>query len=248
MLLYNKSMLPENERIEYEDRTYVNPEASLQEQNAFIDNLRNIQNQNNAEIATDTYNLGTAIPSNLGGLGGGESYFTSRYQVPQGIALASNLRATAQAQALNEVLSNELAMQKQRYNNAYKAARRRAASYGGGGGGTNTTDRLPITSDVDENANDNDTLTAQGIGGISRSSKQPAGSTWTTYVVDNYVFTQDQNKKIVNTDHPDYRKASDGYFYRVGQANDVWNNSPSNRAENLSQLEKIRAAAAAQRK
>ena len=142
-------MLPENERIEFEDRTYVNPEASLQEQNAFIDNLRNIQNQNNAEIATDTYNLGTAIPSNLGGLGGGESYFTSRYQVPQGVALANNLRATAQAQALNDILSNEQAMMKQRYNNAYKAARRRAAN-SGGGGGNNTPDGLLITGGVDE--------------------------------------------------------------------------------------------------
>lgn len=141
-------MLPENERIEFEDRTYVNPEVGLQEQNAFIDNLRNVQNQNNAEIATDTYNLGTAIPSNLGGLGGGESYFTSRYQVPQGVALANNLRATAQAQALNDILSNEQAMMKQRYNNAYKAARRRAAN--SGGGGTNTPDGLPITGGVDE--------------------------------------------------------------------------------------------------
>lgn len=139
-------MLPENETIQFEDRTYVNPEASLQEQNAFIDNLRNVQNQNNAEIATDTYNLGTAIPSNLGGLGGGESYFTSRYQVPQGVALANNLRATAQAQALNDILSNEQAMMKQRYTNAQRAARQRAAaraaaSYGGGngGGGGNTS-------------------------------------------------------------------------------------------------------------
>lgn len=121
-------MLPENETIQFEDRTYVNPEASLQEQNAFIDNLRNVQNQNNAEIATDTYNLGTAIPSNLGGLGGGESYFTSRYQVPQGVALANNLRATAQAQALNDILSNEQAMMKQRYTNAQRAARQRAAA------------------------------------------------------------------------------------------------------------------------
>lgn len=146
-------MLPENETLQFEDRTYVNPEASLQEQNAFIDNLRNVQNQNNAEIATDTYNLGTAVPSNLGGLGGGESYFTSRYQVPQGVALANNLRAAAQAQALNDILSNEQAMMKQRYTNAQKAARQRAAaraaaSYGGGngGGGDSGAGDVTITS------------------------------------------------------------------------------------------------------
>lgn len=166
-------MIPENERIEFEDRTYVNPEVGLQEQNAFIDNLRNVQNQNNAEIATDTYNLGTAIPSNLGGLGGGESYFTSRYQVPQGVALANNLRATAQAQALNDILSNEQAMMKQRYNNAYKAARRRAAN--SGGGGTNTPDGLPITGGVDEED------TSRTIGSVEPAFS-PAGS-------GNFVFT-----------------------------------------------------------
>lgn len=148
-------MIPENERIEFEGQTYVNPEASLQEQNAFIDNLRNVQNQNNAEIATDTYNLGSAIPSNLGGLGGGESYFTSRYQVPQGIALANSLRATAQAQALNDILSNEQAMMKQRYNNAQREARRRAAArartvYGGGGGGGEPEQPQPTTGGVEE--------------------------------------------------------------------------------------------------
>ena len=129
-------MIPENERIEFEGQTYVNPEASLQEQNAFIDNLRNVQNQNTAEIATDTYNLGTAVPSNLGGLGGG-SYFEARYSVPQGVARANNLRAAAQAQALNDILSNEQAMMKQRYSNAQRAARQRArtrARYSGGGG------------------------------------------------------------------------------------------------------------------
>lgn len=131
-------MLPENETITFEDQLYVNPEASLQEQNAFIDNLRNIQNQNNAEIQQDTTNLGTypASQSNLGGLGGGGSYFEARYSTPQGVALANNLRAAAQAQALNDILSNEQSMMKQRYANAQRAARRRAAArYSGSGSG-----------------------------------------------------------------------------------------------------------------
>ena len=140
-------MLPNDEVMNFEDTLYVNPQKSLDEQNAFIDALRSTQNQNNAEINTQTANLGTypASQSNLGGLTGGEGYFTTRYQTPQSTSLAANLRSTAQAQALNDVLSNELAMQKQRYNNAYKAARKRAASYGGGGssgggGGNNPSD------------------------------------------------------------------------------------------------------------
>lgn len=148
-------MIPENERIEFEGQTYVNPEASLQEQNAFINNLRNIQNQNTAEIATDTYNLGTDVASNLGGLGGGGSYFEARYSTPQGVALANDLRAAAQAQALNDILSNEQAMMKQRYSNAQRAARRRAAArartvYGGGGGGGEPEQPQPTKGGVEE--------------------------------------------------------------------------------------------------
>lgn len=235
--------LPDDEVINYEGNLYVNPEKSQSEMLTFIENLRNIQNQNTAEIATDTYNLGTSVPSNLGGLGGGGSYFEARYSTPQGVALANNLRATAQAQALNDILSNEQAMMKQRYTNAQRAARQRALARTT----TPTNPESPITGDIGENPNDQDILTAQGIGGASRSNKQPAGSAWTTTVRDNYVYTQDQNGNIVNTDNPEYRKASNGYFYRVGQQNNVWYGDPKQRAENLSQLEKIRAAAAAQK-
>lgn len=144
------NLLPENETIQFEDQLYVNPETSLNEQTAFIDNLRNVQNQNNAEIKLQTENLGTypSPQSTLGGLTGGEGYFTARYQTPQSVSLAANLRTAAQAQALNDVLQNEMAIAKQRYNNAYKAARQRAAaraasyggSSGGGGGGTGNVD------------------------------------------------------------------------------------------------------------
>ena len=117
---------------EQDDRRYINPQTALDESNAFIDNLRNVQQQGTEEIAQDTYNLGTQVPSNLGGLVGSEGYFRSRYQAPQTNAIVSDLRAAAQAQALNEAMNNELAIAKQRYNNAYKAAQRRARSRGGG--------------------------------------------------------------------------------------------------------------------
>lgn len=129
-----------DEFYEFEDRAYINPTLSSGEQEAFIDNLRNIQGQNNAQIAQQTYNLGTDVPSNLGGLGGGESYFMSRYQTPQVDEMVSTLKAAAQAQALNDVMSNYQAQLKQRYNQAYRNAKKRAAAAG-----------LPDTTDVTGN-------------------------------------------------------------------------------------------------
>lgn len=108
-----------------DDRRYINPQVALDESNAFIENLRNTQGQRTAEIAQDTYNLGTAVPSNLGGLGGSGSYFTSRYQTPQTNEIVANLRTTAQAQALNDAMNNTLSQAKERYNRAYKAYQKR---------------------------------------------------------------------------------------------------------------------------
>ena len=116
------------------DRRYLKSEVSLNEQNAFIDNLRNLQQQDTAKIRQDTYNLGTAVPSNIGGLTGGSSYFTSRYQTPQTNSMVSDLRAAAQAQALSTLMSNEISKAQKRYNDAYRAAKKRSRSSGGGGG------------------------------------------------------------------------------------------------------------------
>ena len=131
-------ILPETETTKFEDRVYVNPEVSLNEQTSFIDNLRANQGQRNAEINQQTYNLGTSVPSNLGGLTGGEGYWTSRYQTPQTASAVADLRATAQAQALNDVLANEQAKWKKRYNDAYRNYQKRNA--GGGGGGDSGED------------------------------------------------------------------------------------------------------------
>lgn len=109
-----------------DDQRYINPQVSLDEQNAFIKNLREVQSADTAQIAQETHDLGTDVPSNLGGLTGSEGYFASRYQTPQTNALVADLRAAAQAQALNDAMSNELAKAKRRYNNAYRAAQKRA--------------------------------------------------------------------------------------------------------------------------
>lgn len=109
----------------YEDRAYIKPTLSSGEQEKFIDNLRDIQKQNTAQIAEQTYNLGTQVPSNLGGLGGGESYFTSRYQTPQVDEMVSTLKAASQAQELQDTMSNYQAQLKNKYSQAQRAYNKR---------------------------------------------------------------------------------------------------------------------------
>ena len=118
-------ILPETEVTEVEGRTYVNPQIALGESDTFIDNLRQTQQANTQQIAQDTANLGTEVPSNLGGLMGGEGYWTSRYQTPQTNATVANLRSAAQAKALNDVLANEQAIWKNRYQQAYRNYQKR---------------------------------------------------------------------------------------------------------------------------
>ena len=132
---YNEGMNLDDFSYVENDRRYVKPEVSLNERNAFIDNLRNSQAQNAAQIRQDTYNLGTAVPSSLGGLGGGSRYFTARYQNPQMNSMIADLRAAAQSQALNDLLQNEISKAKKRYNDAYRAAKKREGASGSGGNG-----------------------------------------------------------------------------------------------------------------
>lgn len=131
------------------DRRYVNPQVSLNEQNAFIDNLRNAQGQDTAQIRQDTYNLGTAVPSNLGGLAGGSNYFKSRYQTPQTNSMVSDLRAAAQSQALSTLLNNEIGKAQKRYNDAYRAAKKRANNIASGNNPNNYLDRLAVKAEDD---------------------------------------------------------------------------------------------------
>ena len=118
------------------DRRYINPQVSLAEQNAFINNLRNNQQDWTDETISVTENLGTKIPSQLGGLTGGSGYFASRYQTPQTNSMVSDLRAAAQSQALSQLMNNEIAKAQKRYSDAYRAAKKResdASSNGGNG-------------------------------------------------------------------------------------------------------------------
>ena len=154
------------------DRRYVNPQVSLNEQNAFIDNLRNTQGQDTAQIRQDTYNLGTAVPSNLGGLTGGSNYFKSRYQTPQTNSMVSDLRAAAQAQALSTLLSNEIGKAQKRYNDAYRAAKKRANNIASGYNPNNYLDRLAVTAENDGSGGIQDTKEADDESLASSPSRE----------------------------------------------------------------------------
>lgn len=166
-----------------DDRRYIKPQVALDESNAFIENLRNTQGQRTAEIAQDTYNLGTAVPSNLGGLGGSGSYFTSRYQTPQTNEIVANLKATAQAQALNDAMNNALAQAKQRYNNAYKAAQKRSSSTGSTGPTNPTNPTNPTGSKLPIATNKNNEKTTIPSGGSDTVSTLPKNATKGAYNV-----------------------------------------------------------------
>ena len=129
-----------SEFYEFEDRAYIQPTLSSGEQEAFIDNLRNVQSQNNAQIAEQTYNLGTQVPSNLGGLGGGEAYFTSRYQTPQVNEMVDTLKSAAQAQALQDVMQNYQAQLKQQYSQAQRAYNKRQRARAAAAANASNTD------------------------------------------------------------------------------------------------------------
>ena len=182
-------MLSDNEYVEFEDRKYLNPQVALGESDAFIDNLRSTQQANNQQIQTDTYNLGTEISSDLGGLTGGEGYFAARYQTPQTASAVSSLRAAAQATALNQVLADEQAKWKNRYQQAYRDYQKRQydASKTPQTPSTTTPDNLAIDVNSEDNgeegANENTTTTGPGYvtsvqGGLNIYTDQN-GERWT---------------------------------------------------------------------
>lgn len=151
------NILPENEYTEVEGRVYSDPQIGIEETSDFIEKLRATQGQQNQEITQQTQRLGTDVPTNLGGLTGADSYFTSRYQTPQTISNIANLRATAQAAALNEVLANEQAIWKKRYQDAYRNYQKRQyrkANTPRTTSPTSPTTTKPTTGGVDENPTD----------------------------------------------------------------------------------------------
>lgn len=108
----------------FEEREYVNPEVSLNEQMDFVDKYRALQNQSQAQINRDTQALGTQVPSSMGGLSGAENLWTTQYRTPQVNAAVENLKQAAQMSALNTALANQQGMWQNRYNQAERAYNR----------------------------------------------------------------------------------------------------------------------------
>lgn len=226
-------ILPANETTEVESRYYLNPQVALDEATSFIDNLRATQAQQNQQIAQDTAALGTSVPSVQGGLGtntpAGLSYFTSRIQTPQTASAVANLRATAQAAALNQALENEQAIWKKRYQDAYNAYQKRqydaskvSTTSSGEGSGA-------IQGGVDYEDTTADIYSGQGSMSVTYGDETQAANTNRVSIVEpgsGYTYTWEypigsmdtERRRLVNTDDPSYSRGSDGYMYKRGTA------------------------------
>lgn len=212
------NILPEEETTTFEEAVYKNPQTSLDEQMSFIDNYRAAQSARNQQTIDETHNLGTDIPSNLGGLTGGEGYWTSRYQVPQTNSMLNDLRATAQAQALNELLANEQAMWKNRYQKAYNNYQRRAAARAATAAPSSPTTNTPqTTGDVDtENNVEGEYEVWQNVFAPSTKELAQHGSgTYTTTWNGQYNITTDQNGKVVAVTDANGKDATTAYNRQV---------------------------------
>lgn len=146
-----------DEVIEFEDRSYVNPQTSIDEQNQFIEKFRALQGQNQAQINQQTQALGSQVPSSQGGLVGAENLWNVQYQRPQVNAAIENLRANNQLQALNTVMSNQQNAMANRLNQAKRAyyrvpqeAAKRNRTSGSGGGTTGKTPEGDVEYKISE--------------------------------------------------------------------------------------------------
>lgn len=136
----------------YEDRAYVSPTLSRDEQLGFVNTLRDTVNNDTARINAQTQALGTDITPNLGGLTGSEGYFAQRYQTTPVESQVNTLKATAQAKALNDLMTNYQNQAANRYNQSYRKARAKALT-SSGGTNSNTTG-LTITTETNDNGNE----------------------------------------------------------------------------------------------
>lgn len=138
---------------DFEERTYVNPQTGIDERLQFIDTLRDVTAQNTAQINQNTYNLGSQVPSNVGGLTGSEGLWKAQYQTPQLNAQVANLRANAQQSALNQALQNVSDIETNRLKQAWRGyyARKKAqedADRNNNPTNPNTTPELPIDTET----------------------------------------------------------------------------------------------------
>lgn len=137
----------DEDTFEFEDRQYISPTITRDERIDFINNYRNAMAKNVERINRETHNLGTDVPSNIGGLTGSDRTFETRYVTPKVNQTVADLQAVAQGEALTQALSNLRAEYKKRYNDAYRAAKARSYSSGGNNNNSNEESNVDITGE-----------------------------------------------------------------------------------------------------
>lgn len=173
----------DKDTLEFEDRFYVSPTVSRDEQLDFIDNYRNVLQNNVQRINTQTHNLGTDVPSNIGGLTGGDVTFETRYVTPQANSAVAELRAKAQDTALTQALKNLETQMNKRYKDAYRNARISEYNKNNSGDG-NDGSKLNIEGEgsdgtddenkVEDNPNTGEgqlVMTGEGVGSYTRDGQ-----------------------------------------------------------------------------
>lgn len=157
---------------EAEGRQYIRPEVSRDEQLAFIDTLKDVQAQNTAEINQNTYNLGSAVPSNVGGLTGSEGLWEAQYQTPQTMAQVADLKAATQQSALTQEMKNLNDYWQNEYKQSQRRYYRRNKNRRNGGGGGGVVPQNPVTlSEGDEDLiYDGDEMVT--LGKLSKAGKE----------------------------------------------------------------------------
>lgn len=143
-MLYNVIMNDDNYvTITDENVAEINPTASSDMQQAFIDNYRQMQSENTAQIGEAAHALGSDLEAQYGGLHGPSEYMKSRYQTPQTESRLAALRTAAQLSALNQLMQNDQNRWKNRYNQAYRSAQKRARAKQNSGTTSPTTPANP---------------------------------------------------------------------------------------------------------
>lgn len=198
-------MNTEDVTMDFEDRIYVRPEISRDEQLAYLDTLKDIQAQNTQQINQNTYNLGSPVTSNVGGLIGTEGLWKAQYQTPQTTAQIADLRAIAQQTALNQAMQNINNINQNRYKQASRNYYRRAAKRGSSGsdvGPLGNTPQNAADPDIETIATDlNATQSGIGYEGYSYIPNPSGGDRWYKNLpngdidYENYV---DKNPNTVN--------------------------------------------------
>ena len=175
----------------------INPTASSEIQNAFIDAYRNIQGENTAQIGTQAHALGSDLEAPYGGLHGPSEYMRSRYQTPQTESRLAGLRTASQLSALNQLMQNDINSWKDKYAQAYRNYRKRAKSSGSGGSSGSGSGSGDVVGQAYDEYGTSDTL------GISSAEDRllPEGANRITVVGANGAYSNGYPAAYVTADN-----------------------------------------------